>query len=103
MPDCDRPIRIGFAFDYPGTWKYVFENERVGGFYLLEFSASNAKCKKKHVFQQVDGDTFVLMPVKDAREIYDNPSVWEERGYYHNNWNKIVMQRVQVHGCAQEE
>ena len=80
-----------------GRWHY-FWDEKVGGFFLLEFSAGN-RIRKRHILTQIDDERFMLLPTNSVN--YDN-DWWSPSSELHRN-DGFEVTMVKVKGKAPQE
>ena len=57
-----------------GRWEYMWDHETETGYFILEFSAKNSRYWRKHIMQQTDDGTAVLLPT--THWLYDALNEW---------------------------
>ena len=85
-----------------GWWKYAYDQGTDAGFFFIEFSASNTFPHRRHVFQQIDDNTAMLLSAECS--IYEDDRYWQStKSRVHTNEMKVFLQKIKAPAAAVAE
>ena len=72
-----------------GWWSYIYSSELDVGYFIIEFTAGKGP-PKRHVFQQIDDNTALLLPRNHS--VYAQEELWHsKKSVVHLNTETIKL------------